>query len=107
MIEKCKSLAAALVAQGDKHYAEFEASPGWIRDVMARSGYGRVKLHGLFSGQFCKGDSDLFPCAGSGGDIIPEEADKRMLDFCKQIEDSGVVNPKALFNADETGLFYK
>ena len=57
---------------------------------------------------FCKGDSDLFRFpSGSGGDIIPEEADKLMIEFRKQIEDSGVVNPKALFNADETGLFYK
>ena len=37
MIEKCKSLAAALVAQGDKHYTDLKASPGWLRDVMLRT----------------------------------------------------------------------
>ena len=107
MSAKCKALAAALVSQGSKDYAEFKASKGWLREVMARSGYGRIQLHGRWDCFIYKGHYYLFSFSGSGGDINPQEADKLMTDFRKQIEATGLVNPKALFNADETGLFYK
>ena len=45
----------------------------------------------------------LFVC----GEIDPQAADTTMTKFRAKFQGRGIGNPKAIFNADETGLFFK
>jgi len=86
---RAQKKAEALVKAGRAEYKDFKASKGWLSDVMTRAGIKRIQLH------------------GSGGDVDPETSKQAMEKFRQQLADLKVTSLTAIFNADETALFYK
>ena len=76
-------------ARDQPEYGNFAASKGWLYALLRRHGYVRVKL------------------CGEAGSVDQEAAKQKMIEFRLQLHETGVSNPKAIFNADETALFYQ
>ena len=76
-------------ARDQPEYGNFAASKGWLYALLRRHGYVRVKL------------------CGEAGSVDQEAVKQKMIEFRLQLHETGVSNPKAIFNADETALFYQ
>ena len=87
--ERAHKKAAALVQAGEDGYRVFKVLNGWVHNVLKRHKYCRVRSHGTCD------------------EIDPQAADTAMTKFRAEFQALGIGNPKAIFNADETGLFFK
>ncbi|XP_054729383.1 tigger transposable element-derived protein 1-like [Anastrepha obliqua] len=76
------------ISSSDHNIAEFSASTGWLTGFLKRNAFHNVKI----TGEIASADDD--------------EAKSFPKKFLKIIEDGGY-SPDQVFNADETGLFWK
>jgi len=86
---RAQTKANALVAAGHDAYKNFKASTGWLSNVMKRAGIKRIALHGI------------------AGDVSEEQSEQAMQGFRASMAELNITNLHAIFNADETALFYK
>ena len=89
---RAKQIANALAKEHPskkEHYSSFQASNGWFEKMQRRQDVHVRTLH------------------GEGSEMSIEEAAPLMRKFREEVLAAGVYDPRFIFNADETGLFYQ
>jgi hypothetical protein len=101
---------AAEIARDDPSHATFQASSGWLNELLKKNSFTRIHLQGISRSSVCTAcKSGRYGCpAGEAGSVDRDrgEALRLMEEFKERLLATGVSRAGAIFNADETGLFY-